>query len=206
MTDTIDTPAHPHSRSRRRSDRIQTTFHSGMKNIQTALAIGLVIFAGASYSAANPTPTVEFSFSVNEKLPKDARVTRIGDGPCGMYVDARVSKMPNLDSNEYLIPDKVVEVDGKNRILRRWAKPLDDELVGIRGDRILIRTGEKLYWFERSGNFQLQSQPLALAEPKFLRRIKQHPEFKNSGYAGIWSYKDLRTRKVRRIIYEAPCT
>jgi hypothetical protein len=177
-----------------------------MKNTRTAIAIGLAILACANNSAAKPTPTVEFSFSVNEKLPKDARVTKIGPHPCGMYADARVSKMPSLNSNGYLIPDKVVEVDGENKTLRRWAKPLDDELVGIRGDRILIRTGEKFYSIATSGNFQLQAPNITLSDPKFLRRTKQHPEFKDSGYAGIWSYKDLRTGKVRRIIYESPCT
>jgi hypothetical protein len=177
-----------------------------MKTIQQTIAIGLAILYFASSSSAKSLQSVEFDFSINEKMPKDSRVIKVGPHPCGAYVVARVRKMPSLDSNGYLIPDKVVEVDDRNKTLRRWAKPLDAEVLSVSGDRISIGSGDKLYWIDTSGNFSLQRTKVVTPSPTFLRKAKKHPEFKVSDYAGIWAYKDLRTGKVRRIIYEGACT
>jgi hypothetical protein len=170
------------------------------------LFFGLILGAmGGLKSQAESSQSVDFTFFTREKVKKDPRVVKIGPHPCGEYALARVNKMPSDDGKGYLVPDKVVEVDARNKTLRHWSKPIDTEVVAVEGDRILIKA-EKNYWIAPSGYFQLQNGKIVPGAPTFMQRIKKHPEFKGSAFAGMWRYKDLKTGKVRQVIYEANCT
>jgi hypothetical protein len=143
----------------------------------------------------------------DKNTTKDPRIVREESHPCGAVAIARVTALPNVDTQDSLIPDKVVEVDDQNNTLRRWAKPVDSEMIAIAGDRILVDVGDdKRYWIESSGNFQRQTDSISPAPPTFDSRVKTHPEFKNSGYAGLWRFYDLNTGNSRRVIYEGNCT
>ncbi|MCW6050869.1 hypothetical protein QUB60_20100 [Microcoleus sp. A2-C5] len=157
-------------------------------------------------SVAQSPQTAEFYFMVNDKVKPDPRVIKISRHPCGKAALARVTSLPDVDTKGYLSSDKVVEVDPRNNRIQRWAKPVDSAIVAIDGDRILVDADKKLYWIKPSGNFQLQPNQIAAKEPIFESRVKDHPEFKNSGYAGLWRFQDLKTGKTRKIIYEANCT
>ncbi|MBE9096966.1 hypothetical protein [Tychonema sp. LEGE 07203] len=169
---------------------------------------GIAVASLTTYSttSALPSPAAEFSFMVDEKQKQDPRVIKVSYHPCGEAAIARVTSLPNVETKGYLIPDKVVEIDARNNTLQRWAKPIDSEVVAIAGDRILVDANKKLYWIEPSGNFQLQPNQIAAKKPIFESRIKTHPEFQNSGYAGVWRFQDLKSGKTRQIIYEANCS
>jgi hypothetical protein len=166
-----------------------------------------------SAAAATREPA-EFDFMLrNARSPRDEvrkknpQVVRVGSHPCGAYAVARVTVMPDVDTQGDLIPDKVVEVDAQNKTLRRWAKPVDANVLAIAGDRILVNAGSnKQYWIAPSGQFQLQPNPITPAKPIIDGRVKNHPEFEKSGYAFLSRFSDLKSRRVRRIIYEASCT
>ena len=178
-----------------------------MKNIQLGIMTALAIVCGVGGAVAKPISAVEFGFAVNDNVPKDSRVIREGQDGCGTVAYANVSKIPSLKANGYLIPDKVVEIDRNNRVLRRWPKPLGDEVLAIEGKRILISTGEaKSYWIDTAGNFQLQSKKIKLKPPTIVQESAvKHPEFKNSSYARLWKYLD-QNGKIHRLVYEGACT
>jgi hypothetical protein len=159
-------------------------------------------------STTTELEATEFRFMASENnTAKDPRIVREERHPCGTAVIARVTTLPNVDTQDGLIPDKVVEVDDQNNTLRRWPKPVDSEMIAVAGDRILVDIGDKKrYWIDPTGNFQRQTDSISPATPTFNSRVKTHPEFKNSGYAGLWRFSDLTAGNSRRIIYEGNCT
>ncbi len=169
----------------------------------------VVLFATLTIAPSLSDPLgTEFGFSIRESVKKDPRVVKIGPHPCGDYAVARVTTLPSVDTKGYLLPDKVVEVDAQNKTLRRWAKPLDSQVLGVQGDRILIEEIEakKVYWIESSGAFKLQPTQIRAKKPEFISQVMNHPEFKKSDYAGLWNFQDLKTGKMHRVIYEGNCT
>jgi hypothetical protein len=183
-------------------------------SVETATSVKTPVAATPALSTS-PTPSTttqseatEFRFMVGDTNKiKDPRIVSEGTHPCGTAAIARVTILPNVDTKDGLIPDKVVEVDEQNNTIRRWAKPLDSELIAVAGDRILVDIGDKKrYWIDPTGNFQRQTDSISPAMPTFDSRVKTHPEFKNSGYAGLWRFSDLNAGNNRRIIYEGNCT
>jgi hypothetical protein len=125
--------------------------------------------------------------------------------------------MPEVDSTGYLSPDKVVEIAPPSRnmrslaestTLRRWAKPIDSQVIAIEGDRILVDVGQgQSYWIEPSGKFQRQAESLSAPSPEpFNGDLGRHPEFVKSDYAKLWKFADLNSKVERVIIYESNCT
>jgi hypothetical protein len=166
---------------------------------------------------ATTSEPAEFQFFANPDLPQDPRVVRVLPHPCGAAAIARVTAMPKINSTGYLSPDKVVEIVPPSRdmrslaesvTLRRWAKPIDSEVIALEGDRILVNVGQgKFYWIEPSGNFQLQPSAMDVPKPEaYATDLGKHPEFSNSGYARVWRFQDLNSGKQRVIIYEANCS
>lgn len=163
----------------------------------------------------NSEPT-EFKFFVEREMENDPRVIKLLGHPCGVTAITRVTIMPDVDSKDFM-PDKVVEIPPPSRdlrslagstTLRRWAKPIDSEVIAIEGDRILVDVGQdRFYWIEPSGKFQLQSSPISAPKPELDKTdLGKHPEFINSSYARRWRFKDLKSGQERVIIYEANCT
>jgi hypothetical protein len=179
--------------------------------VETATSVKAPVVATPTPSTPSITTqseATEFRFMASENnTVKDSRIVREERHPCGAAAIARVTTLPNVDTQDGLIPDKVVEVDDQNNTLRRWAKPVDSEMIAVAGDRILVDIGDKKrYWIDSTGNFQRQTDSISPATPTFDSRIKTHPEFKNSGYAGLWRFSDLNAGNSRRIIYEGNCT
>jgi hypothetical protein len=79
------------------------------RHILIATLCTLLCFSGTTI--ANPEPSVEFGFAVNDKVAKDPRVVSEGQDGCGAIAYAKIRKMPSLNNKGYLIPDLVIEVD-----------------------------------------------------------------------------------------------
>lgn len=136
-------------------------------------------------------------------MQKDPRITRVQKVPCGVGAMAKVSRMPS--PTDSLSPDRVVEVDGQNSTIQRWAKPVDSKVIAIAGNRILVTTDEnQSYWIDTAGRITVFTETLSLPSPASIPYIK-HPEFAASG---IYSqrFSDLNSGDDRQIIAEASCT
>jgi hypothetical protein len=180
----------------------------------TSVALSTI---GGLISAA-PTQAAEFGFYLRSDLAKmvqegesdrvtqqEPRIVNLMRTACGPGAMANVTTMPKFTTREALVPEKVVEVDARNRTLRRWGKPLDSTVLAISGDRILVETApNQSYWIGRDGSLELQTQALSLTSPTNIP-YKKHPEF---GASGIYSQKfvDVNSGRDRRIIADAPCT
>jgi hypothetical protein len=157
-----------------------------------------------------------FRFFVEREMQNDPRVVRFSGHPCGYVATTRVNIMPNVGNKDFT-PDKVVEIPRPSRdlrslagskTLRRWAKPIDSEVIAIAGDRILVNVGQgRTYWIEPSGKFQRQTTPLSVPKPELDETdLGRHPEFIKSDYAKLWRFKDLNSGQERVIIYEVNCS
>jgi hypothetical protein len=179
------------------------------------LAIGLL--GGSGRAIAETNATAEFGFYLRADLAKmvqqgssdrvlqeDPRIVRLMRTACGPGATASVSTMPKFTSRESLVPEKVVEVDARNRTIRRWGKPLNSRVMAISGDRILVQTDSQSYWIGTDGRLELQTETRSLLSPTDVP-YKKHPEF---GTSGIYSQRfvDANSGRDRQIIADAPCT
>jgi hypothetical protein len=141
--------------------------------------------------------------------PEYAKSTR--EHPCGHSVTTHVARIPPLDSLE-LEPDTVVELGPSDEVAREWAVPIDDTLVGVRGDRVLVRERYDL-GPGRTVEFALEIAPdgayaaveLPTSPPTSIP-CPPTSAFADSGYARCWSVVDLDSGAVRRLVFEGPCT
>ncbi len=188
----------------------------GLSVFGLTLAIG--VLGGSGRAIAQPETTAKFSFYLRADLGKmmqagnsdrvmqqEPRIVNLMRTACGPGAMAKVSVMPKFTRSETLVPEKVVEVDARNRTLRRWAKPLNSTVLAITGDRILVETApNQSYWIGRDGSLELQTATLSLTDPTSIP-YKKHPEFAASG---IFSQQfiDMNSGDDRRIIADAPCT
>jgi hypothetical protein len=184
----------------------------------TVLGASVALSTIGGLMSAAPTQAAEFSFYLRGDLAEmmrqgesdrviqqEPRIVNLMRTACGPGAMANVSTMPKFSRNEALIPERVVEVDARNRTLRRWAKPLNSTVVAVAGDRILVETApNQSYWIGRDGSLELQTQSLSLTSPTDIP-YKKHPEF---GASGIYSqnFVDVNSGRDRRIIADAPCT
>lgn len=157
-----------------------------------------------------------FRFFVEREMQNDPRVVKFSGHPCGYVATTRVNVMPDVGNKEFT-PDKVIEIPRPSRdlrslagskTLRRWAKPIDSEVIAIAGDRILVNVGQgRTYWIEPSGKFERQTTPISAPKPELDRTdLGKHPAFPTSDYAKRWRFKDLNSGKERVIIYEVNCS
>jgi hypothetical protein len=196
--------------------KVMAEFLESLMILRKSLVVGLLSVTALMVAA--PTQAAEFGFYLRSDLAKmvqrgesdrvtqqEPRIVNLMRTACGPGAMAKVSTMPKFTRHEALIPEKVVEVDARNRTLRRWAKPLNSTVVAVSGDRILVETApNQSYWIGRDGSLELETQARSLTLPINIP-YKKHPEF---GASGIYSQKfiDIDSDRDRRIIADAPCT
>jgi hypothetical protein len=184
----------------------------------TALGTSIALSTIGGLISAAPTQAAEFGFYLRGDLAKmvqqgesdrvtqqEPRIVNLMRTACGMGAVANVTTMPKFTTRETLVPERVIEVDARNRTLRRWGKPLNSTVLAISGDRILVETApNQSYWIGRDGSLELETQARSLTVPTNIP-YKKHPEF---GTSGIYSQKfiDIDSNRDRRIIADAPCT
>jgi hypothetical protein len=79
--------------------------------------LGVAIVGGASASET-------FRFWPGKGAASAPGFQGIGEHPCGEVAEATVSKLPTA-RNGRLIPEVVVELDRRGKIVRRWPMPVD---------------------------------------------------------------------------------
>lgn len=158
-------------------------------------------------------PVYEFSFWPGADAKFDKRVVRVSPHPCGEVAIARVTSIPPFGNDRTLQPDKVVEFSPAGKVLRRWAIPVDTAPVGIRDNRLLIKTfgypsydDRVQFWIGVDGSIATENNPVSTSQPSRATCENLGQEFKNSGYKQCWRYKDLTSGNSRILAYEGICS
>ncbi len=176
-----------------------------------ALLISLPIVNSARASSVMELPVI--GFWAGPGIENDNRVVRIEDHQAcsGQRVFARVSEMPAPGANGSLQPELVVELSDAGTIIQQWPIPVDDIVIGIRGDQILVpydgdSSGKaKVLSISSNLSFSISSRPAALPDSSSID-CPILPEFKESAYLRYFEYLDLESNAVRRLAYQGPCT
>ena len=158
------------------------------------------ILATPLYSAA----AEEFGFWPNEGAREAPGFKSMSEGPCGEVAYAEVAKLP-LPKGGALASELIVELNRRGKVIRRWPGPVDYTPSALKGDELLVTAGERGFWIRPDGTFR-KASPLPSSErgEDFACDLKQ--VFGNSAYAGCAIFKDVVTRKKRRLGYQGVCT
>jgi hypothetical protein len=139
----------------------------------------------------------------------DPRVASVRhDGACGPVALARVTRLPPPQTRGALRSELAVELSESGATVRRWPKPVDYEVAGLRGSKILVSpygsTTEALF-VAPGGVLEVTTLPSdrPSLEPYKCPRIAA---FRKSAYVRCYKVKDIGSGKVRRLAYEGPCT
>ena len=172
---------------------------------RTLLLAGLI----ASCTGARAQALPELQLWPGPGAEKDPRVASINeDGPCGPVALARVTKLPAPQAKGALQSELVVELSESGAIVRRWPKPINYDVAGLTGSRILISpyggTTEALFVAPAG---ELEATTLPLDRPSLMPyKCPRIPAFGNSAYVRCYEVRDINSGKLRRLAYEGPCT
>ena len=147
----------------------------------------------------------ELLFWTGPNAKRDRRVVRIADHPCGTVAVARVKTMPSFKRGQALEPERVVEFAKGEKVLRRWAIPVDSTPIGISADRLLVRFGEYRLWIAVDGTIASAENQHLPASPE-RAECGTSREFGNSAYVQCLRFRDLETGKYRFLSFEGVCT
>lgn len=140
---------------------------------------------------------------------KDKRVSEIEEhhACAGKIAYARVSRMPAPGSKGALQPELVVEVAPSGSIIGRWALPVDEIVLGVRGEEIVASHGgdESALFVSRNRSLRVGPRPRELPKPT-VGECPRLPEFGQSAYLRCFTFSDLESKAVRRLAYQTPCT
>jgi hypothetical protein len=138
---------------------------------------------------------------------KDPRFVRFDDGPCGQVATARVKSMPRYSKTELFSPERVLELDSRGNVIRRWAIPVDATPYALDGSNLLFEFNESLFKVTASREISiLQDQAVQPAsEPEPMQCVTPK-EFLPSDYVTCWQFKDRRSGRKRLLAFEGVCT
>jgi hypothetical protein len=125
------------------------------------------------------------------------------DHACGEVVIAKVSKLPRIGKGP-LQSEKVVELNSRGKVIRRWPVPIDYRVDGIKADELFVHVGMKNYWIRPDGSFR-QAKPITVSDMK-MAHCELREVFADSEDAQCGKFLDLRSQKERTLGYEGPCT
>ncbi len=153
------------------------------------------------------------SFWAGPGAKNDKRVIEVEDHHAcsGQRAYARVSQMPTPNSKGPLQPELVVELSRSGGVVRRWSMPIDEIVLGVRGNRIIVpyrddqHSDEKVLLISSDRSFSIAQRPSSLAEPSTFAcpRIR---DIGKSNYLRCFEFRDLASNAVRRLAYQGPCT
>jgi hypothetical protein len=166
-----------------------------------AVAFALLALV-APYCAAQ---TYEFRFWPPDSSFSDPRVVTMDDGPCGPVATARVNRMPELSSTEPLEPERVVELGRKGQVVNRWRIPVDAQVIGVSGSRLIFEFNRSAFSVGTDGSIAKEKKQSASAASP-VPSCKTAPYFGESAYAACWRHQDAATGKSRLLVYEGVCT
>ncbi|MEX2206813.1 MAG: hypothetical protein WEF50_11350 [Myxococcota bacterium] len=131
--------------------------------------------------------------------------------PCGPSLTAVLTRIPRL-GDPLLQADRIVELGPNDAIAREWSAPIDAVVVGVRGDRLLVRDD---VYFEGGASFAFALEiapdggyavvPLPGGKPTAIECPARSP-FGDSAYDACWSFLDLDSGAQRRLTYQGRCT
>ena len=182
------------------------------KRIPVIVAL-IFLLAGNSARASSGMEAAVIGFWAGPGVKSDKRVIKLEDHHAcsGQRAYARVSEMPAPDTNGSLQPELVVELSISGAIVQRWPMPVDETVIGIRGDQILVpyrgdRSSEtKVLNISSNRSISLSSQPAVLPDSSSFD-CPLLPEFGDSAYLRCFEYLDLESNAVRRLAFQGPCT
>jgi len=156
---------------------------------------------------------LSLAFWAGSGAEKDKRVTAIEEhhACAGRRAYAFVTKMPAPGSKGALQPEVVVELSPSGGVIGRWSLPVDEIVLGIRGNQILApyhgasASEESALFISRDRSFLVGARPAAMPEPAAVAcpRIR---EFGQSAYLRCFEYIDLESKATRHLAYQMPCT
>jgi len=147
----------------------------------------------------------ELTFWPSPAAATDPRVTRTLEHPCGEVVMAKVSKIPPYKKDGVLIPERVFELDARNRIVAEWAMPVDSTVRAVKGSSLVVQHGTSTYEITRRGEIKLFDANGDLPESKPFE-CKTPSALEPSAYARCERFKDLQSKRFRILSYEMACT
>jgi hypothetical protein len=142
-----------------------------------------------------------------DTLPVDTTGLAFSEHPCGMTVTETVRSIAQRSPASE--PELVLELDSVGREIRRWAVPVDAEIIGVQGEELLMPL-----WLPGSQSVSLAVMPsgafrvlpIMPDDPRVMFECPAIREFAGSGFLACWKLSDARTREPRRLAYQMPCT
>ena len=147
-----------------------------------------------------------------KKYDKDA--ISLYEAVCGIE---KLVFVKQLKDTEILSFDKVYEIDKSGKIIKIWHKPVEALILGIQGEALIIKESVS-YLCDDSDyvlKIELQIQPNGRFEARpYVAGPKESQTFdceelkllEDSGYRVCSVQYDRKSKKQRKIVYEASCT
>lgn len=179
-----------------------------------AVVAELLMVLAASTATADPAMEAPvIGFWAGPGAENDKRVIKIEDHHAcsGRRAYAHVIEMPDPESNGSLQPELVVELSLSGAVIRQWAMPIDETVLGIRGDRIIVSYGEdptdeaKVLMISLNRSFSVASLPSMLKTSNAFE-CPHLTQFGDSAYIRCFEYFDPESNEVHRLAYQGPCT
>ena len=128
---------------------------------------------------------------------------RMSEHPCGEVAEAEVAKLPPPEHTA-LRPDLVVELDRRDKVIRRWPTPVDFTPWALSGDELLVVLRAEGYWVRPDGSFRTAS---TIPPPNDTQADcdLQHV-FGKSAYNGCGVFTDLANGRKRKLGYQGVCS
>lgn len=165
---------------------------------------GLLLVVAASGACG---AEFEFRFWPAAGADKDPRFVRFDDGPCGQVATARVQSMPRYAKTALFVPERVLEINSRGEVVRRWVIPVDATPYALDGSSLIFEFKESLYQVTTAraiSRLQVQANQRR-AEPESMQ-CAAPKEFLPSNYVACWQFKDRRSGSKRLLAFEGVCT
>jgi hypothetical protein len=147
----------------------------------------------------------EMPFWPGKSPDKDARYLRTEDHPCGKVIYARVTAFPRGRKGSALIPEIVVELGAKGKVIRRWPIPVDATPLGVRAESLLLNTEGRRLWVTPEGVIAPYHGRGSLP-PSAVTGCATPSDFNRSPFRECRKFRDLNSGKVRWLSFQGPCT
>lgn len=149
----------------------------------------------------------EFRFWPGPGAEKDSRFVDMDDHPCGQVATARVRSMPRYSKGGLFTPERVLELNTRGKVIRRWAIPVDATPYAIAGDELLFVDGESLYKVSTTlAVSKLKGHASKLQSTASSVQCVAPREFAPSAFVGCWQFNDLRSGSKRVLAFEGVCS
>ena len=116
------------------------------------------------------------------------------------------TRIPGFEEVPGIFPDKIVEFSESGEILRRWAVPLESNIVAVANETVLfVYAPELAIAVGEHGDFDV-TEMVYQASDQIECPESVEAEFPGSSYMRCLSFVESKESKPRLIALEAPCT